>query len=119
MITQYEVYSLLTTELPQLAEKNYPSRASLQMYAALNYFTDYTKHVVKDHNFGVARKCFAIAEKLYLQGDPLVRLIIENSFVYSFSSLLPQGRTERLVIKSIIPTSLYSIYIKQVMQSGD
>lgn len=119
MITQYEVYSLLTREIPQLAKKNYPCRASLQLYASINHFTDYTREVVQEHHFSRAKKCFALAEQLYQQGDGLVKLLIENSFVFSFSSFMPNSRTERMMLKSIIPADLYAIYLRQVMQSGD
>ena len=47
MITQYEVYSLLTAKIPQLATIAYPSRACMQMYATINYFSDYTRQAVK------------------------------------------------------------------------
>ncbi len=118
MITQYEVPSLLKEEIPQLAGKMYLSKVSLQIYSSINYFSDYTKHAVEDHNFNLARKCFALAEKLYREGDRLVRLLIETSFIYSFSSFMPRDRAEKLIVRSIIPEKLYSIYLKQVMQSG-
>lgn len=76
MITQYEVSHLLKDEIPQLEEKTYPAKLSLEIYAAMNYFTDYTRHAVKEHDLICARKCFALAEKLYRQGDKLVRLLI-------------------------------------------
>jgi hypothetical protein len=118
MITQYEVPTLLKEEIPQLAGKMYSSKVSLQIYSSINYFSDYTRHAVAEHNFTIAKKCFAIAEKLYREGDRLVRLLIENSFIYSFSSFLPKDRAEKLMVKSLIPEKLYSIYIKQVMQTG-
>ncbi len=41
MITQYDGNSLLREEIPQLSGKVYPSRVSLQVYASMNYFSDY------------------------------------------------------------------------------
>jgi hypothetical protein len=118
MITQYEVTSLLKDTIPQLAGKTYPAKVSLQIYSSINYLSDYTKHVVEEHNFNLARKCFALAEKLYREGDRLVRLLIENSFIYSFSSFMPKDRAEKLMVRSLIPENLYGIYMKQVMQTG-
>jgi hypothetical protein len=118
MITQYEVPAFLQTQLPQLNTKIYISKKSLAIYIAISNFTDCTKHAVEEHNFNLAKKCFALAETLYRQGDNLVRLLIENSFVYSFSSFMPQNQPERLIIRSIIPARLYDVYMKQVMQSG-
>jgi hypothetical protein len=116
MITQYEVYSLLTTEIPLLAAKAYPSRASLQMYASINYFTDYTKRAVEEHNYNRAKKCFAVAESLYLHGDSMVHLLIENSLIYSLSSFRSMSQTEQCIVKSIIPERLFAVYIKNARQ---
>lgn len=118
MITQYEVTPLLKKEIPQLAGKVYPSRISLEVYVSMNYFSDYTKHAVEEHNFNLAKKCFALAEKLYREGDRIVRLLIENIFVYGFSGFLFNNKVESVVVKSMIPPALYSLYIRQVVQSG-
>jgi len=121
MITQYEVPLLLKEEIPQM-----PAHAKLvasrfittDIYTSINSFSAYTKHAVEEHNFTLARKCFAIAEKLYRQGDAMVRLLIENVFVYSFSSFIPEIRVDKLIIKTMIPAVLYAVYIKQVTGSG-
>lgn len=112
MINQYEIHALLKKEIPQLTLKNYPSRASLEVYACINAFTDYTKHAVEEHNYNQARKCFGLAEKLYQNGDSMVRLLIENSFIYSLSKLMTKSTTERFMIDCILPDSLYKIYKK-------
>lgn len=118
MITQYEANSLLKEEIPQLAGKIYPSRISLEIYASMNYFSDYTKHAIEQHDFNVAKKCFALAEKLYRQGDRIVRLLVENIFVHRFSDFLTNDKVERVVVKSMIPPALYSLYNRQMMQKG-
>jgi hypothetical protein len=118
MITQYEANSLLKEEFPQLAGKIYPSKISLEVYASMNYFSDYTRHAVEEHNFNLAKKCFVLAEKLYREGDRIVRLLIENIFVYSFSNYLPGTKIERAIVRSMIPAALYSLYTRQVMQPG-
>ena len=118
MIAQYEAGNLLRQEISQLSGKVYPSRISLEVYALMNYFSDYTKHAVEEHNFNTAKKCFALAERLFRQGDKIVRMLIENIFVFAFTSMLPVDREERSLVRSMIPVDLYSLYIKQVTQSG-
>lgn len=118
MISPYEANSLLKEEIPQLAGKIYPSKISLEVYASMNYFSDYTRHAVKEHNFNLAKRCFALAEKLYREGDGIVRLLIENIFVYGFSNYLPGDKVEKKIVRSIIPPALYSLYTRQVNQSG-
>ena len=121
MIRPYEVPFLLQEAIPQM-----PVTATVQahafpatdIYCWLNSFSGYTRHAVADHNFGLAKKCFSIAEMLYRQGDNRVRLLIENIFVYSFSSMLPADRVEKLIVKNGIPSALYAVYLKQVMSTG-
>lgn len=118
MITQYEITNLLKEEIPQLGEKFYLSKITLEVYVSINYFSDYTKQVLEKHDFNLAKKCFFLAEKLYKEGDKVVRFLIENIFVYNFSGFLFNNKVESTVVKSMIPPVLYSLYISQVAQSG-
>lgn len=118
MITQYEIPYLLKAELPAISGNEYPARINMDIYKSVQYFSDFTRHAVQDHNFNLARKCFTLAEKLYRQGDNIVRNTIENTFVFAFTSFMPNDRVEKLILKSIIPASLYTVYIKQVTGSG-
>ena len=118
MITQYEVPSLLKEELPTIAGDQYPARFTMDVYKSMQCFSDYTKTAVLDHNLQLAKKCFALAGKLYRNGDTMVRNVIENTFVFSFTSFMPKDRIEKLILQSIIPASLYTAYMKQVMGSG-
>ncbi len=118
MISQYEVHSLLEEKIPQLVLKTHPSRSSLEIYACINDFTDYTKHIVKEHDYNQAKKCFAVAENLYLNGDKIVRLLIENSFVYSFSSITNSSRSDIFMVNCILPETLYKVYRKQVLKNA-
>lgn len=118
MITQYQVAALLNEEVPEPAV-SLPTKASLHVYTAINALCNHTRKAMEDHNATMARKCFKLAEKLYRQGDNVVRMLIENCFVYSFSSFIPKDNFEKLAVRSFIPECLYSVYIKQVTRSGN
>ncbi len=117
MITQYEVSSLLKEELPTIAGDQYPARFTMDIYKSVQCFSDYTKHAVLDHNLQLAKKCFALAGKIYRNGDNMVKNVIENTFVFSFTSFMPKDRieTDPSVYYSCC---LYTAYMKQVMGSG-
>ena len=119
MITQYEVYALLQHEIPELTVKAYPSDVSLEIYFSISCFADYTKHALERHSFHTAKKCLAIAENLYVNGDSTVRFLIENNFVFTFSSQRISKRTDDHIIKSIFPKTLYAVYKKQLMGNGN
>ena len=118
MITQYEVPGYLREQIPSLSSNPLPGRASLEIYAYMNSFSDYTRHAVQEHDLSMAGKCFALAEKLYKEGDNLVKLLIENSFLYSITSYMPMELSEKNKVKAIIPVKLYDVYIKQVTHNG-
>lgn len=118
MITQFQASSLLKQEIPGLSSINCPTRVSLEIYSSMNYFSDYTKHSLEDHDFSQAKKCLFLAGRLYRHGDNIVKMLIENSFIYSVTSVMNADASERHWVKSIIPTSLYSLYLKQVTAGG-
>lgn len=118
MITQFQATNLLKQQIPGLSAVNCPIRASLEIYSSINFFSDYTKHSLEEHDFPQAKKCLSLADNLYRHGDSIVRMLIENSFIYSITSVMSSDPTERHWIKSIIPVSLYSLYLKQVTAGG-
>ncbi len=118
MITQYEVPSLLKAELPKITGDEYPARFTMDIYKSVQCFSEFTKAAVLGHNLTLARKCFAVAEKLYRQGDNIVRNTIENTFIFSFTAFMPKDRVEKLILCSLIPAPLYAAYLKQVMGTG-
>ena len=119
MITQYNVRSLIQDQIPQLELTVCPSNVSLEVYNSINHFTEYTRRALELHHFGIAKKCFALAGSLHADGDRIVKFLIENSFIYYFSSHRSQNVTDELIIKSIIPKTLYSIYKTQLLQNGN
>ncbi|MFT3934486.1 MAG: hypothetical protein QM726_12765 [Chitinophagaceae bacterium] len=118
MITQYEVPGYLLQILPANALQTGPANINMHIYKDMQSFTDYTRQAVTHHNYSVAKKCFLLAEKLYKLGDKTVRLTIENIFVYSFSSFIPENNIDRIILRNYIPAALYSIYMKQVNSCG-
>lgn len=118
MITQYEVPSLLRKEQVVTNEPLYPGNISMDVYKCVHSFTEYTRKAVQDHHLLVVKKCFRLADQLHHYGDAVVKMCIENIFIYSFSSFLPKDRIERLILQSLIPADLNTLYIKQVAASG-
>lgn len=79
---------------------------------------DYTGKEIDAHHFKTVKTCFAVAEHLYENGDLLVKNAVENSYVYSFTNLLHNHPKERNTILSIVPITLYSLYIRQCLHPG-
>ena len=118
MINQYQLPALLRQEIPALSICLFSGKTHSETYAFLHSFINYTRDAVKKHNLRLAKKCFDLADRIYCNGDRLVKVLIENNFVYSISSLLPDDASERLKVRAVIPNRLYAMYVRQVMQSG-
>lgn len=114
MITQYEVPVLLKDELPNLETKTAPVHLSVNVYRSIHDFAEYTRNAVKEHHILIVKKCFNLAEKLYKQGDKIVRMCIENIYIYFFTTFMPDDRVERFILQALIPDSLNTVYLKQV-----
>lgn len=118
MITQYEVPIILDDELPLMKIRTYTTHLMVNIYRCIHDFAEYTRTAILEHHFTTVRKCFNLAEKLYSEGDKIVKMCIENIFVYFFTTFIPHDKVERLILQSYIPDSLNAVYLKQVSASS-
>lgn len=116
MITQYEVPNFIKDNIPQLAELYYPTRLSLLLYASITHFSDFTRHQVEAHNYAKAKQCFMVAEKLYFEGDRMVRIVMDNHFMYTITSSIAVKESAILEREHIIPEKLYKVYKRKLQQ---
>jgi hypothetical protein len=118
MINQFEVPMYLEEILPDIAPSLKQSTHPVNVYQAVHVFLDYTFKKIKDHNYAVVKKCFALAEKLYSKGNNVVKCAVANVFVFSFSSIPVHNTEEKRIVMGLIPGSLYSVYMHQVLHTG-
>jgi hypothetical protein len=118
MITQSEVIHTIRQHLPMVATDFESNLNPNKLYPLLNNFTQYTKSVIRANNSQQVKECFAIAARLYHDGDRNVRSMIENTFVFCFSSFFSDDENENERIRSMFPDDLYQVYIQQTIKSG-
>jgi hypothetical protein len=71
-----------------------------------------------EHDYEMVAKNMSLAQKLYKEGNALVRGAIENIFIYSFSTLMTRcSAVEWRVVQTCMPAELYQIYITQILRS--
>ena len=117
MINRVEANKYIGEALPELGDKTElipENNVNVSVQALL----DYTKAKTEGYEFDLVRKCFDVAEKLYLQGDGPVKAAIENVYVYSLDSLLCRACKYKAELMNLIPASLHGAYIRQVLQSN-
>lgn len=108
----------MAQEIPQLSRTDYSLQPDCNVHLFMSYFLNHTKRVVGRHQYFAAKKCFALAERFYRQGDPVVRSLVENIYVFGFTSMLALAGSEKTLVKSLIPDTLYKLYLKQIYHSG-
>ena len=118
MFTQIQIIKLLENELPRLAGADCADvspRTFASIHSSIHYLSDCTKNTVEHRHFGPAQCCFALAERIYREGDAMVRLLIENVFVYA--NVWTRDRNVTALPGDIIPDILYKIHLKQLNDS--
>ena len=108
----------LEDELPDILTGLVHLKNRDNAYQSVHLLRDYTFSQIRENNFSKVKKCFALAEKLFLKGNTIVKGAIENVFVYSFSDIPVCTSANRKLVMGMIPGTLYSLYIGQVMHHG-
>ena len=116
MINQYEVAACLQDELPEVSDE-IPQLAALDIHSTIQGLTDYTRNKASLNDLTEVKRCMLFAEKMYGKGNKYVRDVSENVFVFSFSSMLLCERKQKMRLLALIPLSLYSLYVQQIMRS--
>ncbi len=118
MINEMEVRMYLEETLPDISRELKNAGNCANIYDTVRVLLNYTFSKIRDHNYTTVKSCFKIAEKLYTRGTRTVKCAIENVFVFSFSHLPVSDPQDKKVLLGLIPGSLYSLYMQQVLNKG-
>ena len=119
MINEYEVPGYLAKKLEGIDDDLRSVSPTLTIFKTIQCLANYTKSKVKQHDFKAVKKCFTVAENIYINGNELVKNAIENVLVFSFSSLLNMGDNEdKKQLQALMPLCLHTTYVNQVLKSG-
>ena len=112
------------SELPEFIEHNMPELSGIcskeqsrNVYDIARNLFKYTATQIAKHNINAAKKCMALAEQLYNNGNVMIKNAIENVYVFSFSHAFFSGHSQDTDILEIVPPSLYELYRKQLIGS--
>ena len=85
------------------------------VYKQAERFADITKKAIISGNINRAKKCLALAERLFETGSNETKNAISNVYVFSVSSFM---ELHHCTISNLFPKSLKAEYIKQINASG-
>jgi hypothetical protein len=116
MLSQQQVSFLIARQFPAALFDLSDTRPSA--YQAIQCLTDYTRRMAIEHDFNKVKNCLNFVQKIYTEGNAIVRNAVENIFIFSFSSLLANcNRVEWRIVQSYMPSDLYTLYVRQVLKS--
>lgn len=119
-MNQYEVPALMADELPEIKHELKHLSVLGNINTAMHILADFTNHMIVEHNYAMVQKCMNLANRIYTKGNNLIRNAVENVFVYSFSTLRATcNRTEWKLLQARMPVTLYSLYVNQLLKTGD
>jgi hypothetical protein len=85
------------------------------IYKQAERFAEITKTAIITGNIVRAKKCLAMAERLFATGSNETKNAISNVYVFSVSSFM---ELRHCSISNLFPKSLKAEYIKQINTSG-
>ena len=85
------------------------------IYKQAERFAEITKTSIITGNISRAKKCLALAERLFNTGSNETKNVITNVYVFSVSSFLELRYCN---ISNLFPKSLKAEYIKQINSPG-
>ncbi len=88
MIRESEVKYTISHEIPALAIELSYIKDENDVYRAIDCLTGYTKNLIREDRLNEVQACFETAYHLLHEGNRLIQLAVENTFVYAISSLL-------------------------------
>lgn len=115
MICENELPQIVEHEIPELSGKISDKHCNL--HETLYILREHAHAKMEEENFGAVKQCMAVAENLYQKGNQSVKNAIENVYVYSFSSMLFNDTEKRKALLGLIPITLYSVFVQQMLHS--
>jgi hypothetical protein len=85
------------------------------IYKQAERFAEITKTAILTGNIVRAKKCLALAERLFTTGSNETKIAISNVYVFSVSSFM---ELRHCTISNLFPKALKAEYIRQINASG-
>jgi hypothetical protein len=101
-------------DIPALAIELSNIKDDNDVYRAIDCLTDYTKELIREDRLNEVEICFHIAYELLHEGNRLIQLAVENTFVYSVSRLLEISLNTTHAARTLFLNNFKKEYCKQI-----
>lgn len=115
MIQQEALAKMVQAAIPELREELRDSGTGA--YPIIKLLRQHTIAAAMRKNYNRVRQCMLLAEVLYNHGCTAIRSAVSNVYIYAVDTMLGTI-DEPKRWKGLIPRGLYSLYLRQMFQSG-
>ncbi|HOY05831.1 MAG TPA: hypothetical protein PLO67_10545 [Saprospiraceae bacterium] len=77
-----------------------------------------TRDCILDRQYRKLRQCLLIAEKQLQEGNSQEKMVIQNDYMFSLSTLIDRLGQERKIVLGLLPPMLQRAYLSQINTSG-
>ena len=114
MIRESEVRYCISNNVPALAVQLSHIKDNNDVYKAIDCITGYTKELIREDRLSEVQDCFKTAYTLLHEGNRLIQLAVENTFVYSVSGLLEISLDATQPIRTLFLNNFKKEYCKLI-----
>lgn len=117
MINESEVDFYIDSQLPNMPHCPHSAKSVSHVYESISGLSDFLKQKFAEHDLVAVKKICYVAEYLYNKDSNTVKNGIEHVFIYSISAIMPAERQARRELQAIMPITIFSVYVQQVLRS--
>ena len=114
MIRESEVKYCISQHVPALAVELSYIKDNNDVYRAIDCLTGYTKALIREDRLNEVEACFETAYDLLHKGNRLIQLAVENTFIFSVSSLLEISLSATQPVRTLFLNNFKTEYCKQI-----
>lgn len=118
MFSQANLSDEIERVIPMLHDPLHTPECEKSIYRQVDVLSHYVADAVCDNDVQLTRRALKLIDHLYAGGNGVVKGAIENVFVFSLSGTLSRLGDNRERLLRLIPMTLFTVYLHQVLHKG-
>lgn len=118
MFSQTNLSDEIERVIPALRQPLHTPECERSVYKQVDVLSHYVADKASDNELSAAKRALYLMDHLYREGNSTVKRAVENVFVFSLSNTLHRLGNNRSRLLGLIPITLFTLYINQVMQKS-
>lgn len=118
MFSQANLCNEIERVIPTLHKPLHTPECEKSIYRQVDVLSHYVADTVCENEVKSTKQALKLIDRLYAEGNSAIKGAIENVFVFSLSGTLARLGNNRERLLRLIPMTLFTIYINQVLHKG-